>query len=181
MFSKFFVTRCNARRSCAPGAVARFLLASALTAAAHVAGAQRIVVGAGATNTTIVAPGTVFSVPIVVDMTAAGGTNFASFSAGLSWGAGRITLDSIKAGSFGTLSSNFASGTASIASFNAVGTTSNVSIANLFFTSGAATGGTQLLVSPTAAGADRGAALLPELPPRVHKVCAAQTRPWGPP
>src|SRR5947207_3020239 len=99
-----------------------------------------------------VAPGAKVTVPIMIDMTSAGGANVAAVSAGMSWLTSRLAFDSVTA-SFGTLTpntSNVASGSLGL-SVSGPATTTTVTMANAYFTAAAVSGGTTLVLSPTSA------------------------------
>ena len=57
-----------------------------------IAGGQTIGVNAGTTGSTVVAPNAQFTVPIIVDLSAAGALNIAGLQSNITWGASRITL-----------------------------------------------------------------------------------------
>ena len=147
--------------------------AAALLVVPALLGAQSIAVGGPSSAFTHVAPGSVFSLTMVVDLSAAGGTNLAALTSAISWVPGRLTLDSIITGSFGTLTSTIGPGAASVASFSANGTTTTATIANLFFTASGTTGGTQVLFAPSAAGNVVGTSVLPIVASRPLNVCIA--------
>src|SRR6185369_5643630 len=95
------------------------------------------------------------TVPVIVDMSNAGGANFASITLGVAFSTSRLTFDSVKATGFGTLASNTnaaGSGSLSLSVFDPVGTTSTVTIANLYFTATGGVGGSRVQFSPTVAG-----------------------------
>ena len=138
-----------------------------------------ITVTAGAAASVLLGQSARLTVPVIVDMTSSGSSNLASLAVGVTWAAGRLTLDSIRAGTFGSLTSNSASGTATLAMFNATGTTSSVTLANLFFTAASSTGGTSVALVPTQAGNDVGTSVRQQLQVRDLDVCVAPLGSWG--
>src|SRR5690242_14985241 len=90
-----------------------------------------------------VAPSAKIAVPVTIDMSSASGANVASLTTGVSWAASRLTLDSVKAGAFGTLTSNTANagtGSISLSTYNNSGATGTVTFATMYFTAGTAGG-----------------------------------------
>jgi alpha-tubulin suppressor-like RCC1 family protein len=157
-----------------------FLTAVALAAAAHSAGGQSITVAARLSPSTAVAPGAKLAVPLTLDMSNALGANVASLTVTVAWASARLNLDSIKAGSFGTVTSALGGGyTAAISVFSATGTTTTQTIATLYFTAAAATAGSHIDVLPTTAGNATGANVLSQVAGRGLDVCVAPQAPWG--
>jgi hypothetical protein len=138
-----------------------------------------IAVAAGNSNGTQVRLGGKLAVPIVIDMSAAGGNNLASITSGVGWDATRLTLDSVRAASFGTLTTNATSGHLTLDVFNPSGTTASATIANLYFTAAGTRGGTRLVVDATTAGSAAGTDLGALLRVRSLDVCIAQINKWG--
>lgn len=138
-----------------------------------------IALTAGTATSVLVSPGASFSVPVMVDMTLAGASNLASLAMGVTWGASTMILDSIGMGTFGSLSSSSASGTASLALFNSTGTTSSVTLARLYFTAASSMGGTRVILAPTQAGNESGASVSAQLQVRGLEVCVAPLGLWG--
>ncbi|MDB4913947.1 MAG: Ig domain protein group 2 domain protein [Gemmatimonadetes bacterium] len=166
---------------CARRALLCLLAMSAFTSVLHAQG--RITLQAGASATTQVAPSVKLAVPIVIDMSGAtGGTNLAALTTTVTWGQARLSLDSVTAGSFGTLTSSLASaanGSTTLSLFNATGTTSGLTMATMYFTSSATSGGTRVLLSPSAAGDEGGASVLSLLLTRGQDVCVGPLGFWG--
>ena len=133
--------------------VRHLLLVSALAAGgASALGAQTVTVRGGATLRRQVAPGATVAVPVVLDLSAGLGTNVSSLTLGVSWGASRLTFDSVKAGGLGAVTSNTsgaAGGTFTTSVFDAAGTTSTVTLATAYFTAAATPGGTRVGFTPT--------------------------------
>ena len=153
----------------------------AVLALAQTAGGQgTITLAAGVGGPALVAPGAKLAVPIAVDMTAAtAGTNLASLTSMASWSATRLTLDSVTAGTFGSLTSNVTSGSATLSLFSGSGTTTSVTIGTLYFTASATAGGTQIRLTPSVAGDELGASILPLLRTRNLDVCVSMSGLWG--
>jgi alpha-tubulin suppressor-like RCC1 family protein len=155
------------------------LAALAAVALARAAWAQgSITLTTGSTASAQIPPAGHIIVPVIVDMSQAGGANVAALSARVRW-SGPMILDSIRAAGFGTLTSNFGDGDAIIAVYNAVGATTTTTIANLFFRARPETGGTQVSVTPLSAGNQSGASILSLFTQRDMDVCVAPLAPWG--
>lgn len=169
-------------RTAVAGALAVAVFATAATPADMWAQGT-ITVSAGAAPSAQVAPSGKVAVPIIADMSAATGTtNLAALTTTVTWGQARLTLDSVKAGAFGSLTantSNAASGTAALSLFNGTGTTTTVTVGTLYFTAAIAPGGTQVLLAPTVAGDDVGSNLLPILRTQGLNVCVGPSGLWG--
>jgi hypothetical protein len=91
-------------------------------------------------------------------------------------------LDSVKAGDFGALTvntTNAANGTASIASYSAVGTHTDVTIGTLFFTAASGPGGTRIAVAPSVVSTALGGDLRPVTRTRPLDVCIGTILTWG--
>ncbi|MDB4913778.1 MAG: cell wall/surface repeat protein [Gemmatimonadetes bacterium] len=139
-----------------------------------------ITVRAGAGTPVIFTPGTSVAVPIVLDMSAAAGANVASLSSIVQWSPTRLTLDSVKAGSFGSVVSNTtnsAAGEMSFSLFNSTGTTSTITALTLYFST--TSGSTSILVKPTAAGDELGANIFAMVRARWQDVCVSPGGLWG--
>ena len=165
----------------------RFVRAAVIAAAGlsttPLLGAQGIVaLRANGGGRTQVAPGAQVTVPLVIDMVAAGGTNLASLAATVSWGSSRLTFDSVRTAGFGTLVpslANAASGSISLSTSAGGGTTSTVTMANVYFTASATSGGTLVTLGPTAASDNSSANILARLRVANLDVCVAPTGVWG--
>jgi hypothetical protein len=158
---------------------------AATTAAASIlfvtspGGAQQVGVQLGVTTGSAVGTGAKFAIPVVVDLTLAGSTNLASLQSGVTWNAGRLTLDSIRKAVTGwtLLQTGPVGGSAS---FNASGPatlTSGITLANAYFTAAATSGGTRVTLQPTAATDQLAANILALLRPRGFDACVADR--WG--
>ena len=146
-------------------------------------GQGTITIAAGLTASTSVSPSGKLAVPIVVDMSAAtGGTNLASLATTVNWGSARLTLDSVKAGAFGVLTSNTTNapiGSATLTLLSGTGTTATLTFGTMYFTASASSGGTQIVLAPSAAGDGASASVLPLVRARSLAVCVAQSGLWG--
>jgi alpha-tubulin suppressor-like RCC1 family protein len=159
-----------------------FALATALLAATGgVAAAQSgtITVAAGTATTANIAPGAKFTVPVIADMSAAGGLDLASLQAHVTWTSSRMTLDSIKAAGFGSVADTVTAGSAAFAVFDANGTTTTTTVVNLFFTAGTNTAGSRIQLTPVVAGNSTGTSITNQLRTRSLDVCVAPQTPWG--
>ena len=146
------------------------------------ASGQTIAVTAGATPTTQVAVGAKLAVPILVDMSAAGGASIALLTTGLSWPFARLSFDSVTAGSFGGLTSNLtnvATGNAGFSASSGAGNTSTTSLATAYFTALANPGSARVQLIPSVAQALGGSSLLSLIQARVLDVCVMTQGIWG--
>ncbi|MDB4913779.1 MAG: hypothetical protein JWM95_1423 [Gemmatimonadetes bacterium] len=161
----------------------RLAIASVIAAAAAIPmSAQKVItVRADTGGLATVAPGVVFAVPIVIDMSAAGGTNIASLTATVAWGPTRLAFDSLKVGTFGTVTANTSNAAAGTLVFSVVdpsGTTATVTVGTLYFTT--ASGSTSVTVTPTAAGNALGTSIFPLVRARWLNTCVApNANRWG--
>ena len=160
----------------ARGTLSALWPAAALIALAlpSVARAQRVmVVQAGVAPTAVVLPHGQFTVPIVLNMSAAGGADLAALTATVTWSAAALTLDSIATGGFGSLTSNAlkAAGSASISVFSVTGTSRTVTLAQFFFSARAGPGRAEIAVTPTVAGNEVGHPILGMVRSRPLQVC----------
>ncbi|CAN5389465.1 hypothetical protein BH09GEM1_BH09GEM1_38900 [soil metagenome] len=143
---------------------------------------QTVTLRGGSTLRRQVAPGATVAVPVVLDLSAGAGTNVSSLTLGVAWGATRLRFDSIKAGSFGAVTSNVSGaplGNVSTSVFDAAGTTSTVTMATAYFTAAATTGGTRISFNPTVAGSDAGVSVLSRFRTQPLDVCVAASGFWG--
>jgi uncharacterized protein YjdB len=145
---------------------------------------QTIGLNAGTTGSTIIAPNAKLTVPIIIDFSTGVGMNIAGLQSSFSWGAARLTLDSIRAvtipgWSFTPNTINAPSGSSLFATFGNPALTTTTTIANAFFTASASTGGTRIVLAPSAAASDVGANILNALRPRSLDVCVGTAAKWG--
>jgi len=159
------------------------MAALAFLGAASRASAQgRITIAVGDGTPLRIQQGTSIAVPFTVDMSAAAGANLAALTATLQWGSGQLLLDSVKAGAFGTLSSNTAAaegGVAVVSAFSAVGATSSTTLGTLYFRTFETAGGTRVTLTPFVAGDELGASVLGLIRTRGLDVCVALPGRWG--
>src|SRR3954470_21418708 len=102
--------------------------------------AQTITVRGGSTLRQQVAPGTGVVVPVVLDFGAAAGTNLKSLTLGMRWSVAALRFDSLKAGTFGSVTpdvSGVSDGFLSASVVDATGTTTSVTMATAYFTAAA--------------------------------------------
>ena len=153
------------------------LLASAPAA---VVAQSPVIVSVGATPAAQVAPGGKIAIPMVV--TPSSGGNIASLSAQLNWTPGRMTLDSVVAAGFGTLTTNTAdaaNGKAALSLFTTTGATTRTTVATLYFTAQPTIGGTRVALNGVSGGTDAGVALGTALQSRGLDVCVVPISKWG--
>jgi hypothetical protein len=171
------------RRHVRPAGRYRTWLVGALLAAPGLLAAQgSIGLTAGATSSVVVAPGAKLTVPVLVDLSAAPSASLASLTSSVTWGSARLTLDSLRPGTFGTLTANTANasaGSSSFSLFNSTGASTSFTVANLYFTASNTAGGTQVTLQPSAAGNENGTSILSQLRPRGLDVCIGVTTKWG--
>ena len=174
-----FVTRSLRRVAALLGA----LLGALLPLPAPLAG-QTIGLQWGDSARMAVGPSSKVAVPLRVDFSAAAGANLAALQAGLTWNPARLTLDSIRgvpATGF-SLAPNLSAaptGASAFNLFNATGMTASGALVTAHFTAAAATGGTRLTLTPTAAGNEAGTSILSLLRVRNLEVCVAPQGKWG--
>ncbi|MBW7935347.1 MAG: hypothetical protein H3C62_17410, partial [Gemmatimonadaceae bacterium] len=112
------------------------LLFAVLSASAVPCGSQTITVRSDSARR-VVAPSAKFAVPMLLDLSAAGGQSLASVTTGVTFGATRLTFDSVKTAGFGSLTTNTtgaASGSLTLSLFDGAGTTTSQTMATLWFT-----------------------------------------------
>ncbi|HRN53020.1 MAG TPA: Ig-like domain-containing protein, partial [Gemmatimonadaceae bacterium] len=143
--------------------------------------AGRIALTIGESRVLRVAPGQQLELPLRIDPASAG-ANVASLTTALTWDATRLTLDSVLASGVGSLTpntSNAASGSLALSWLNPTGSTSQVTVARLFFTASATSGGTTLLMAPSALGSESAGNLLSQAVARQTQACVAPPGNWG--
>jgi alpha-tubulin suppressor-like RCC1 family protein len=146
--------------------------------------AQTITLNLSDSARAFVAPNAKLTVPVSVDLTSAGALNIASLQAGLTWGASRLTFDSIRVVSSTGFSltpntGNAASGSVTFNTFSATALAASGPLFNVYFTAGATSGGTRVALAPTVAGTDLGQDILTHLAIRNVDVCVATRGLWG--
>ena len=153
---------------------------SAVTAGGARAQSPTITIAVGGTaSSASVGPNHVFVVPLVADMSAAGGRNLASLTSKMTWTVGRVKLDSIRGAALPNVASTIGNGTATVSVFDAAGVTVTDTIANLYFTAGPNTVGSRIQITPTLAGTDIGVSITKLIRVRNFDVCVAPQLPWG--
>lgn len=131
-----------------------------------------------------VAAGTKVRVPIILDLTAAGGRTLAQLLAGVTWGTNRLTYDSVRVVGAAGLTVQVdatSAGSGSLALTADWGTplSGSATLLHLWFTAGPASGGARVALSPTAATSGTAENILGLLRPEGHDVCAAFGALWG--
>lgn len=143
--------------------------------------AGRIALTIGESRVLRVAPGQKLELPLRIDPASAG-ANVASLTTGITWDATRLTLDSVLSSGVGSLTpntSNAASGSLALSWLNPTGSTSQVTVARLFFTASATSGGTTLLMAPSALGSESAGNLLAQAVARQTQACVVPPGNWG--
>lgn len=162
-----------------PGAI-RFEAVERYQAATMGTGPVRLRLGSA--STVRVVPTDRIALPVVLDPTGATGTTVAALSATLQWDTQRLVLDSIAAGTLGTLQTNVtgaAAGTLGLSVFSAEGTTQVATVATLHFHATGAPGGTTVTIVPTQVGDALGTSLLRQVVVRPVAACVAPPGNWG--
>ena len=144
-----------------------------------------VTVGTNDATVKRIAPGAKFTVPLVVDMSAAGGTSIDSIASSLVWNPAVVTLDSVAPGIFGNFSRFSLNRTAGLLDLAALSSTpvsaSGIpySLATLYFTAGQIGGGTHAGITPTDASLG-GVHLAPgQLVGWSQDICVAPAGLWG--
>ena len=148
-----------------------------------------IAVAAGTSTKIQVAPGMKFSVPLLITVPTAGTTSatgsvvaVSSIAAQLNWNAAGLTIDSITAGNFGTVSATILSptvGRAVLSVFSASSASGTVTLAYAWFTASASVAGTQLHLDVSEASNAQGAVLATPRSSTGTDVCVASFGKWG--
>jgi alpha-tubulin suppressor-like RCC1 family protein len=141
-----------------------------------------VVVTAGTSTKVQLAPGTKFKVPITLDVTSAGTAAVASLGAELDWDPNGLTIDSVTAGTFGTLTKPIirsSAGIVTVAVFSATPASGSTTIANVWFTASATVAGTQLHLDISNPANTQGAELSVNTSTKGMDVCVAPLGKWG--
>ena len=148
-----------------------------------------IAVAAGTSTKIQVAPGMKFSVPLLMTVPTAGTTSatgsvvaVSSIAAQLNWNAAGLTIDSVTAGNFGTVSATILSptvGRAVLSVFSASSASGTVTLAYAWFTASASVAGTQLHLDVSEASNAQGAVLATPRSSTGTDVCVASFGKWG--
>jgi PKD repeat protein len=146
------------------------LTASVTKAVTVTAPPQIIRVKAASSSSSTISVGGLRTIPVIVDMSDAGGLNIASFDIRLTWNSGIATYVSSSAGSFGSVTindGNASNGVVRAVGFSASGTTNSFTAFSVTL-EGAATGSTTVSVEVLAVGDELGANLLGNVSTRNH-------------
>lgn len=137
------------------------------------AAAQEIVLTVGEERTVSVDPGSQFPVPVIVDMSNAGGLELASLEFGLSWDANLLSLLSVEPGEFGSVdvTESPAGGALTVRLSSATGTTASVTVLTLTLQAGTEEGSAPVVVEPVAAADEAGETLLGAIQRRILGAC----------
>jgi hypothetical protein len=128
----------------------RLAAACAVVAPSLALAQSSLTIGTQDSTTKRVAPGTAFTVPVVLDMHAAGGGAIDAVTSTINWNPAVITLDSVTAGSFGSFTRLAPIPSSGILDFDIAASgaqTASVTLATLYFTAGQNGGGTRLSFS----------------------------------
>ena len=159
--------------------VAAALLAVVLEATSGAA--QSIAVRVGNPPNAVV-PSDPVSIPVVVDMSAAGTLDIASLTFTLNWDPVRLTYTSATAGTFGTVTfdeSGTATGLLTVGMSNATGTTTTFTVATVDYDAGATSGNVPITINVTAAGNGGGSDILASVSGASLTLCVGTTGPLG--
>ena len=136
----------------------------------------------GSVSTLRVVPTDRLTLPVVLDPTGATSTAVAALSATVKWDAQRLVLDSIAAGTLGTVQANAsgaAMGSVALSVFSAEGTAQVATVATLHFRATGAPGGTTVTIFPTQVGNPLGVSLLRQVVVRPVATCVVPPGNWG--
>lgn len=128
------------------------------------------------------APGAKLTVPLRADFRSAGGLSLAAVQGRLTWASARLTLDSIRAISGWTITSNqdsVAFGRLVFSTFSTSVLAASGPVATAYFTATASSGGTRIGFTPMAVGDEQGTDLLPRLQVRGQDICVGTFGIWG--
>ena len=150
------------------------LVAAALLSPRGLA-AQNIDLQLGASHTAMVVPNGKLTVPVVVNLAAAGAANITSLSSGMAWGGSKLTLDSLRVVSPGWSMTGGVPATGAVTFSTASSTpfAGTGTLANAYFTAAATPGGTRISISPSAAQNQSGTSILSLLRSRNLDACVA--------
>jgi hypothetical protein len=149
-----------------------FLLAFASVAATQQPG--RIVVAAGTAPRIAATRGAPFSAPLIVEMPRGTYLDLAALTVAVTWDPVTARLDSVRAGTFGTLVHNTTEGPEGrllLSVYSGAGTRSTVTVAVLHFTAALVSGETALNIRPTVAGNQAGRDVMSSVAARQAAVC----------
>ena len=153
----------------------------ALTFGATSGAAQTIDVRVGNPPSAVV-PSDPVSIPVVVDMSAAGALDIASLTFTLNWDPARLTYTAATAGTFGTVilnETNTATGLLTVGMFSATGTAAGFTVATVDYTAGATSGNTPITINVTAAGNEVGTDISASVTGTSLTFCIGTTGPLG--
>jgi alpha-tubulin suppressor-like RCC1 family protein len=157
----------------------RFLAGVAVIALPAALTAQATITLRADSTRRVVSPGEKLAVPVILDMSVAAGTNLGSLSTSMTFASASLHYDSVKAGSFGSVTPNTGAGSLTLGVFDATGTTVTQTLATAYFTATSTTGGSTIGFSPTAAGSASGTNILPLMRTRPMDVCVLPGGKWG--
>jgi alpha-tubulin suppressor-like RCC1 family protein len=161
--------------------IRRFVSTITLAGLPVLAGAQTITLRADSARR-VASPGEKVAVPVVLDMSAAAGTNLGSLTTGVTFAKSALTFDSIKAGTFGAVTPNTSgssNGSLTLGVFDAAGTTTTRTLATMYFTASSTTGESKISFSPASAGSAAGASILALMQTIPVSVCVLPGGKWG--
>lgn len=156
-------------------------LVAATLSSPRVLRAQYIDLQLGTSPASVVVPNGKLTIPVVVNLSAAGAANIASLASGMTWGPSRLTLDSLRVIAPGwSLSGGVpASGAVTFSTASSLPLPGTGTLANAYFTAGGGAGGTRISIAPTAAQNQSGASVLSLLRSRRLDACVANSGKGG--
>ncbi len=143
--------------------------------------AQSIVVRVGDPPTAVV-PGDTVDVPVVVDMSGAGGLDIASLTFDLAWDPARLTYVSSTPGAFGTVlinDANAGTGSLVVSMISAVGATTTFTVVTVRYVAALTQGNALISINVTDAGDALGGSILGSVSGRPLDLCVGTTGPLG--
>jgi len=147
-----------------------------------IAAQSTIMLSAGPAATAQVALGGTLRVPLILDVTNAGGAPVASISTALKWNPTALTLDSVTAGSFGAVDRPMidqSNGRAVLGVFSSTVAVGSSTIAIAWFTGSVSLAGTQIALDVSEASNLMGSKLATPRGSRGLDVCVAPFGKWG--
>jgi alpha-tubulin suppressor-like RCC1 family protein len=143
--------------------------------------AQNIVLSVGDSARVHIAPSTRLLVPVSINPGTTGLTLSSALEAALTWNAGRLTLDSLRAASTAGYSlvaytPDIVGGSATFSIARSTPLAAAEVFATAYFTAASSAGGTRIVITPTALG---DSAVLAQARQRNLDVCVASTGKWG--
>jgi len=130
----------------------------------------------------VVAPSGKLAIPVRLDMSTAIDAVLTDVTTGVTFDAGLLTFDSVRTAGFGlltTTTTNAAAGSLTLGVHDASGTAVTQTLATMYFTASASTGGTKMVFRPTAAATTTVIDAVSWLRRGGLDVCVAPRATWG--